>query len=227
MTEAQRTGVRVYRLFGIIYYTLFGRAHASCETVVLYVSAYCNMVVSIANVELWTILCERETSNEDTDLNGPANQTVVGGNLVHDEESTPARATTMTYDKSPALVYSESVVFERLNTLYKELQIREEAAVYAANYVSQFDNQYVAGHRGNGFETERGVDNITESFGYIFFSRYSNSPTNLSELMRMLNNVLHEIHGSVNALCFCDPHSSILMLMRNSKCVYCQSPRDL
>jgi len=67
MTEAQRTGVRVYRLFGIIYYTLFGRAHASCETVVLYVSAYCNMVVSIANVELWTILCERETSNEDTD----------------------------------------------------------------------------------------------------------------------------------------------------------------
>jgi len=39
--------------------------------------------------------------------------------------------------------------------------------------------------------------------------------------------LLHNIHGSVNALCLCDPHSSIVMLMCSSQFVCCQQPSDL
>ena len=164
-------------------------------------SFYCSMVGSIANVHHDTLVCQKDEEFIDTpQVTVPLSSGgLVSGTLVHDDSPTPTPvAIGMTYNKSQTFLYSESVVFGYLKTLYHQMQIREEAAAYANNFASGPDTQFAS-----GYNTERREDNITETFGYIFFSRYSESPTDISELLKMLDtmqaifeNQVHDIPGS-------------------------------
>jgi len=127
---------------------------------VVYMNAteYCDTVMHIANTPGYSLFVQIITEEAS---NSAFSSPISAGQAVHEPEVfTPSAPTDKLYTKSESLQYSESIVFDKLKTIYEAL----------AGAASDFEYEDIGNDTGN-------------VFGYVFFSRYNTSVTDISQLL--------------------------------------------
>jgi hypothetical protein len=136
---------------------------------------YCDTVMHIANTPGYSLFVQVDTEEaKESEPQSP----ISGGQAVHAPEAVaPSAPTDKLYTKSESLQYSESIVFDKLKTIYEAL----------AGAASDFEYEDIGNDTGN-------------VFGYVFFSRYNTSVTDISQLLYSIELVTTEqTNGSSNS----------------------------
>ena len=144
---------------------------------VVYMNAteYCNTVMHIANTPGYSLFVQIIT--EEASSPASPSSHISAGQAVHPEVDTPSAPTDKLYAKSESLQYSESIVFDKLKTIYEAL----------AGAASDFEYEDIGNDTGN-------------VFGYVFFSRFNTSVTDISQLLYSIGLLTTEqTNGSSNS----------------------------